>query len=216
LITYGKSKWISKTEIMGRLYYCGFDVLKSFMQKQYLMIIARKTHSPLLSKEPSYHAIVALERVGYHGNMIKIHKLRTMYPYSEFLQKKVFEENQLSSTGKFNNDYRITNLGRFFRKYWIDELPQLLEWLRGYIKIVGIRAMSRHYFSLYPIEYQTLYKNVKPGILSPLFDEKNAGFDEIVKTEQEYLKSYVKHPIVTDLRYFFLIIFLIVRGTRSK
>jgi lipopolysaccharide/colanic/teichoic acid biosynthesis glycosyltransferase len=201
---------------MGRLYYCGFDVLSTLKKDPYFMLIARKAHDPLISKEPSYHALITLERVGLKGEIIKIHKLRTMYPYSEFLQKKVYEENRLASTGKFNNDYRITDLGRIFRKYWIDELPQLLDWLRGYIKIVGIRAMSRHFFSLYPDDYKTLYKKVKPGILAPLFDEKNDGFEDIVKIEQHYLESYLGKPIATDIKYFFLIIFQIIKGTRSK
>ncbi len=215
-ITIGKNRWISKTELMGRLYYCGFDVLESAVQGSYFLVIARKDHVPLISREPSYHGLITLERVGYKGEIIRIHKMRTMYPYSEFLQKKVYEENQLTTTGKFHNDYRITNLGRLFRKYWIDEFPQIIEWLRGYIKLVGIRAMSRHYFSLYPEEYKALYKQVKPGILSPLFDENNDGFNDIVRIEQKYLESYLKESVTTDIKYFFLIIFQIIRGTRSK
>jgi lipopolysaccharide/colanic/teichoic acid biosynthesis glycosyltransferase len=215
-LTGGRNRWISKTEIAGRMYYCGFDLLFSIMKGSDYLLIARKSHPPLLSKIPSYHGLITLERVGYKGKIIKIHKLRTMYPYSEFLQKKVFEENQISTTGKFNNDYRITNLGRFFRKYWIDEFPQLLEWSRGYIKLVGIRAMSKHFFSLYPDRYKALYKQVKPGIFSPLFDENNTGFNDIVKIEQAYLESYLKQPIITDIKYFFFIIFQILKGTRSK
>ena len=165
-LTGGKHRWISKTEIIGRLYYCGFEILSTHNEEPYLVLIVRKHHDPMIDKEPSYHALVKLERVGFGGEIIKIHKLRTMYPYSEFLQKKVYDENQLAATGKFNNDYRITNLGKFFRKYWIDEIPQLIDWLRGYIKVVGIRAMSTHYFSLYPDEYKTLYKQVKPTIIT--------------------------------------------------
>jgi hypothetical protein len=216
-ITRGKNRWISKTEISGRLFYCGYDVVYCKMHDDQLIIIAQKDHEPLLSKIPSYYGLITLDRVGYEGKIIKIHKVRSMYPYSEFLQKKVFEENQISTTGKFNNDYRITNLGRIIRKLWIDELPQLLDWLRGDIKIVGIRAMSRHYFGLYPTEYQELYKKIKPGFFSPLFDEKNGGFGEIVKIEKEYLEKAIKNPLSTDLIYFFKILFQIIfKGTRSK
>lgn len=211
-----KNRWISKTEIFGRLYYCGFDVIHHQINGDLLYIIARKNHSPIGSKDPSYYGMIKLERVGLFGEIIKIHKLRTMFPFSEFLQKKVFEENKLAVTGKFNFDYRITDLGKFLRKYWIDELPQILDWLRGYIKIVGIRAMSKHYFSLYPEEYKSLYIKVKPGLLSPLFDENNTGFEEIVRIEMEYLENYISNPIKTDVEYFFKTIKQIFKGIRSK
>jgi lipopolysaccharide/colanic/teichoic acid biosynthesis glycosyltransferase len=212
----GKNRWISKTEILGRLYYCGFNVVYSNQVKEYLKIIVTKSHAPLLEIKPSWNALITLERVGFEGKTIRIHKFRTMSPYSEFLQKKIFEENDLSVTGKINADYRITGVGKFLRKYWIDELPQVIDWLRGYIKIVGIRAMSKHYYSLYPEEYQILYKQVKPGILSPLFDEENDGFNEIVKVEKEYLTQYLMAPIITDIRYFLIILSQILKGTRGR
>ena len=139
-----------------------------------------------------------------------------MYPYSEFLQEKVYEMNNLTTTGKFGEDYRITKLGKIFRKYWLDELPQLLDWLRGTIKLVGIRAMSQHYFSLYSKEYQDLYIEVKPGIISPIFDDKTDSFKDIQRIEKEYLVSYLKSPIKTDFKYFFLTLNHILKGVRSK
>jgi lipopolysaccharide/colanic/teichoic acid biosynthesis glycosyltransferase len=139
-----------------------------------------------------------------------------MYPYSEFIQKKVYEDAQLTSTGKFENDFRITKIGKLLRKYWVDEIPQLLDWLRGKIKLVGIRAMSQHYFGLYPKEYQELYYKVKPGIISPIFDEKTIGFAEIVRIEQKYLESYLINPIRTDIKYFFITLKHVLKGVRSK
>jgi len=216
-ITRGKNRWISKTEIFGRLNYCGFDVSFHKLYNDGWVVVAQKDHAPSVSKSPSYYPVIKLDRVGYGGRIIKVHKIRTMFPYSEFLQKKVYEENQMATTGKFKNDYRITTLGKIFRKYWIDELPQFLEWLRGDIKIVGIRAMSKHYFSLYPSYYQELYMKVKPGLVSPLFDEDNSGFEEIVNIEKKYLESFVKHPLRTDFFYFFSIFHQILfKGTRSK
>ena len=139
-----------------------------------------------------------------------------MYPYSEFLQKKVFEQNELTSTGKFAADFRITEFGKIYRKYWIDEIPQLLDWFRGTIKLVGIRAMSQHFFSLYPQEYQEMYFKVKPGIISPIFDEKTDGFKDIVRIEQAYLESFLKNPVKTDIKYFYITISRMFGGVRSK
>ncbi|MCD4676351.1 MAG: sugar transferase, partial [Desulfobacula sp.] len=137
-------------------------------------------------------------------------------PFSEFLQKNVFEMNGLTSTGKLSDDFRITKIGKFFRKYWIDELPQLLDWFRGEIKLVGIRAMSQHYFGLYSTEYQNLYFQVKPGILSPIFDENSDSFEDIQKIEQEYLEKYLKNPFLTDVKYFWLTLIDILKGIRSS
>jgi len=60
-----------------------------------------------------------------------------MYPFSEFLQKQIFDANGLVGTGKFKNDFRLTEYGKFLRKHWIDELPQIYDWLHGDIKLVA-------------------------------------------------------------------------------
>ena len=216
-LTKGRDRALSRVEAWGRLSYCGFDVLHEKAIGGENHIIARKTKAPSDNPNPTWYPIITLDRVGLHGQVIKIHKIRTMYPYSEFLQKKVFDEGRLSSTGKFNGDYRITRAGRILRKYWLDELPQFIDWMRGEIKLVGIRAMSLHYFSLYPREYQEMFVSVKPGILSPVFDEGTPDFKRIVETESKYLRSYLKNPVVTDISYFFRTIHQIVfQGTRSK
>ncbi len=216
VLSANKNKVISKAEAWGRLYYCGFDVTKETKKEDMTFLKAQKLFTRSENPDPSFSPVITLNRVSLDGYIIKIHKVRSMYPYSEFLQKKVFELGSLGSTGKFNNDFRITVFGKIFRKYWIDELPQILDWLSGEIKLVGIRAMSQHYFSLYSKEYQELYFQVKPGIFSPIFDEKTASFEEIQRIEQEYLERYLKRPFLTDIQYFFKTITHIFKGVRSK
>lgn len=216
LLSGGKNKVISRAEMLGRLAYCGYNVEKQLKRNNYTFFEARKTLTLSENPKPSYYPVIKLNRVSLYGNIIKIHKVRSMYPYSEFIQKRVFEEMSLNSNGKFENDYRITEFGKIIRKYWIDELPQFLDWFRGKIKLVGIRAMSQHFFSLYPQEYKDLYLRVKPGIISPIFDENTAGFDHIVQIEKKYLESYIKNPVRTDIKYFFLTFTHILRGVRSK
>jgi lipopolysaccharide/colanic/teichoic acid biosynthesis glycosyltransferase len=214
--TKGKNKVLSKAEVWGRLSYAGFEVEDEIKFLGLSYVLARKVRTPSENPSPSFYPVITLNRVSLYGKIIKIHKLRSMYPYSEFLQKKVFEMNSLSGIGKINDDFRITAFGKLYRKYWIDELPQLFDWLRGEIKLVGIRAMSQHYFSLYSKEYQELFFKVKPGIISPIFDEKKDSFETIQKIEQEYLKKYLKHPLRTDIEYFFKTFSQILKGVRSK
>lgn len=216
MLTGGKNKVISRTEVWGRLIYHGFDVKKEVKEGDIMYLLAQKDRAISENPNPSYSPLIRLNRVSLYGNLVKIYKVRSMYSYSEFLQEKVYEMNSLTSTGKFSQDFRITKLGKIYRKYWIDELPQFLDWFRGTIKLVGIRAMSQHFFSLYSKEYQELFYKVKPGIISPIFDEETDSFETIQKIEQEYLEKYLKSPIKTDIEYFFITIKHMLKGVRSK
>ena len=207
-----KNRILSTSEIWGRLHRQGFEISSEKKLQDSTILISYKNFISLKHIIPSYSPLISLDRVGKNGNLIKIHKIRSMYPYSEFNQKKVFELNSLDSSGKFNNDFRITPFGDIIRKYWIDELPQIIDWFRGNIKIVGIRAMSQHYFSLYPERYKLKYKKVKPGFVSPIFDENTSSFGDIVKTEEDYLDYYLKKPLLADIVYFFITIKMILFG----
>ena len=217
LITGGRNRAMSRAEVWGRLQYSGYDVLREEeAESGECLVLARKLYEPSKVTNPSHYPVIKLDRMGLGGEIIKIHKVRTMHPYSEFIQQKLFDMYDLSATGKFKEDFRITGWGKVLRRYWLDELPQLLDWLRGNIKIVGIRAMSLHYFSLYPRRYQDKYCQVKPGFLSPIFDESTSSFDDIVATEERYLDAYLEKPLRADLRYFRSTLSdIMFKGTRS-
>jgi lipopolysaccharide/colanic/teichoic acid biosynthesis glycosyltransferase len=206
ICTKNKYKTISKSEFWGRLHYIGFEVLGEREYNGSNIVLAKKSFTPSTKKDPSYYPVIKLRRVSIDGKIVMIYKIRSMFPYSEYIQKAVFDKGQLSPIGKFSNDFRITGYGQFIRKYYIDEIIQIINFLRGEIKIVGIRAMSEHYFGLYPDEYQQLYYKVKPGFFSPLQENEITSFTDIVKFEQEYLEQYLKSPIKTDIKYFFKIV----------
>jgi len=213
----GRNRILSTSEMWGRLHRIGFDVQSEITLLDSNMIFSEKKYMPMTDVNPSYSPLIKLDRVSLGGSLVSIHKIRSMYPYSEFNQKKVFELNSLDSSGKFNDDFRITPFGNFIRKFWIDELPQIIDWFRGNIKIVGIRAMSQQYFSLYPNRYQKKYKKVKPGFVSPIFDPNEGSFELIVKTEEKYLDNYLNNPIRTDIKYFFkTFLDVFYRGVKSR
>lgn len=212
-----RNRALSKAEVWGRLSFWGMRVHVESKGDGELYIIAQRITSAVQNKIPSYYTVASLEKVGLEGKIIRTHKIRTMFPFSEFLQERIFEDHGLAPTGKFANDFRLTGLGKFLRKYWLDELPQIFDWLRGDIKLVGMRATSRHFLSLYPKELYDLYIQIKPGLVPPIFGESTKGFDQIVEVELTYLKSYWEQPIRTDVRYFFRTFTDIVfRGVRSK
>jgi lipopolysaccharide/colanic/teichoic acid biosynthesis glycosyltransferase len=216
IVTRGNNRSISKAEMYGRLNFCGFKIEKDIIINEKIYFIAKKVKTVSKITNPSYHPIVKLTRIGYNKKLIKIHKFRTMHPYSEFLQKDIYEENELDDRGKFKNDFRITSWGKIMRKFWIDELPQIYDWMQGRINIVGVRALSEQYFSLYPKELQDLRTKFKPGIIPPYYVDMPETLEEICKSEEQYLNQKAKSPLKTDLRYGIkAIINILFKGARS-
>ncbi|KKN59227.1 hypothetical protein LCGC14_0543970, partial [marine sediment metagenome] len=131
-----------------------------------------------------------------------VYKMRTMHPYAEYLQDYVYHKHDLQDGGKFNNDFRISSAGRIIRALWIDELPMLLNWIRGDLKLVGVRPISEHYFSLYSQVHQELRIKYKPGLVPPFYADLPKSLEEIEASEKKYLNAYDKHPFLTNWKYF--------------
>jgi lipopolysaccharide/colanic/teichoic acid biosynthesis glycosyltransferase len=217
LVTKGRNRKISRAEVLGRLTYCGYQIINESVQNSSSYFIAQKVHHPSVEQNPSYSPIVRLKRIGYQGELITIYKLRTMHPYSEFIQKEVFKQNDLNESGKLKNDFRLTKWGKIFRKMWIDELPQLLNWLRGDVAIVGVRALSEHYFSLYPANLQNLRIQFKPGLVPPYYADLPENFEQILESERNYLLQKQQNPIKTDIKYFLKALYnILIKGARSS
>lgn len=217
ILTRGENRVISRAELLGRLYSCGFDVVnESEINKQYY-VLAQKIKKPYFDLEPTYGPLIKLQRIGKGGKFIKVFKFRTMHPYSEYLQEYVYKKHSLEKGGKFKDDFRVSTLGKIMRKFWIDELPMLINLLRGDLKIVGVRPLSKHYFSLYTQELQERRIKYKPGLIPPFYVDKPNTLEEIMASELKYFDLYDKHPLITDFRYFFMALYNIVfRKYRSN
>lgn len=205
-LTKGKNRVISEMETYGRLYACGFRLVDSEEADGKLFFLVEKTGEPDYNTEATYGPFIKLRRVGKNGKIVKVYKMRTMYPYSEYVQEFIYERNGAGGIGtgsKFNNDPRITTVGRFMRKYWIDELPMLYNLVRGDLKLFGVRPISKHYFSLYPAEFQEFRKNFKPGLVPPVYVEIPKTLTDTVEIERRYLKAYERKPFLTDITYLF-------------
>jgi hypothetical protein len=202
-ITKGHNRALSKAEILGRLYYSGFKIIEIREIDYKLYYIAQKVSEPKTDKSPSYGPFIKMRRVGKDAEIIYVYKFRTMHPYSEYLQEYMYDTNSLEEGGKIKNDFRITTWGKVFRKLWIDELPQFINVLRGEIGIVGVRALSFHYFGLYPEYLQKLRTKFKPGLVPPFYVDLPKTFFEILESEEKYLRKREKRPVLTNIEYFF-------------
>ena len=177
----------------------------------------KKNGRPSYDLNPTYGVFVKLQRVGKEGSMIRVYKLRTMHPYAEYLQKYIYEKNNLDKGGKYKNDFRVTTLGRLMRALWIDELPMLFNLLKREVKLVGVRPLSMQYYSLYGKELQERRLRYKPGLIPPFYADMPKTIEEIQDSEIRYLDAYDKSPWRTDIRYFRRAAFnIIFKKARSR
>ena len=217
IITRGRNRVLSKSEVLGRLAFCGYEILNEININDRFYFVCKKKKTVSEEKSPSYGPIVKLKRIGYKGEPLYVFKLRTMYPYSEFIQGDIYEKYHLDKSGKMRGDYRITSWGKVFRKYFIDEIPQFYNWLKGDLNLVGVRALSEHYFQLYPEDLQKKRIKFKPGLIPPYYSDLPKSFDEIINSERLYLTKKEKSPFLTDLTYFTKAISnILLSGARSK
>ena len=207
-LTGGKSRTMSRVEIIGRFYRAGFEVVDERFREGEFFITGRKVAEPIDDKAPTGSPIIHLRRVGVGGKEIVVHKFRTMYVYSEYVQPYIYHYQSLERGGKFKEDYRVNFWGRLLRRIWLDELPMIWNLLRGDLKLVGVRPLSHQYFSLYRPDLQELRIRSKPGLLPPFYYEAHTPetLDEVQASEQRYLEAYLKKPFATDWRYFWGIV----------
>lgn len=209
--TKGRNRVFSTTEILGRLYFCGFKVLQEFPLGNMYIVMAQREKQPEKQVKRKYGPFIKLSRIGKDKQRFNVYKCRTMHPYSEFLQAYMYDKYHLQKGGKINNDIRIGTIGRFMRKCWIDELPMLLNILKGDMKIVGVRPLSAQYFSLYSKDLQDKRTQFKPGLLPPFYADMPQTLDEIQNSEMRYLMACEKNGVFrTDWVYFWKIIYNIV------
>jgi len=216
-ITLGRNRVISRAETLGRLYSCGFECLEEKFIEGNFYFVARKVREPAFDGSPTYGPFVRLQRYGKNGKVIGVYKMRTMHAYSEYLQEYIYQKNQLQEGGKFKNDFRVTAAGKIMRKFWLDELPMIFNLLRGDMKLVGVRPLSRQYFNLYTDDLKEKRLKIKPGLIPPFYADMPKTLDEIMASENRYIDAYIKNPFWTDFRYFFNAVWNIVfRRARSN
>ena len=216
-LTKGKGRVMSRAETYGRLYSCGFEIIDEKTINNALYFVAKKIKKPHYDINPTYGPLIKLNRIGKSAKPIIVYKLRTMHPYSEYLQQFVYERNKLQEGGKIKNDFRISPLGRILRKFWIDEIPMLINVLKGDMKIVGVRPLSTHFYSLYDEDLQKKRIKNKPGFIPPYYVDLPKTMTEIMESERKYLDLYDKSPIITDIKYFFIAFKnVLFKGARSK
>jgi lipopolysaccharide/colanic/teichoic acid biosynthesis glycosyltransferase len=216
-VTGGKGRLLSKAEMLGRLVACGFEILKHESTNGITRFVVKKVKKPAYDSNASYGPLFRMRRIGKGGKIIHVYKFRTMHPYSEYLQDYILKQNGYAESGKPADDFRLTPWGKFMRRYWLDEVPQLINVLKGDMKLVGVRPVSPRYFEDIPKHLQELRSKQKPGCVPPYVAlDRKPSVEGVLKAEEEYLMEKLRNPYFTDTRYFFSAIFnIIVKKKRS-
>jgi len=210
-ITKGNDRLLSKAEGLGRLVSCGFKIMDYKSIDGLVYFVVKKIREPYFDESPSYGPVYKMPRIGKNGKIIGVYKFRTMHPFSEYLQDYMVNAYGYADSGKPANDFRIPSWGKFMRKFWLDELPQLFNVMKGEIKLVGIRPVSQRYFEDIPKEMQKMRLTQKPGCIPPYVSLNREGnVMSVLQAEKEYLVEKIENPFTTDIKFFFKAVYNIV------
>lgn len=151
--------------------------------------------------------------VGFGGRPFTGYKFRTMVPNADALKARLMAANEMSGpVFKMENDPRITPVGRFLRKYSLDELPQLWSVLKGDMSLVGPRPPLQSEWEHFE-PWQRRKLSVKPGMtcLWQVQGRNNIrDFNEWVKLDLEYIDNW---SLWLDFKILFLTFLAVFKGT---
>ena len=93
----------------------------------------------------------------------------------------------------------------------------LMNVIKGEMKLVGVRPLSKHFHSLYDEDLQQKRIKYKPGFIPPFYVDLPKTMTEIMDSERKYLDLYDQSPFTTDVKYFFIAFKnVLFKGARSK
>lgn len=137
--------------------------------------------------------IFVQERYGLNKRRFKMFKFRTMVQNAEALQSRLEDKNEAQGpVFKMKDDPRVTSIGRFLRKTSIDELPQLINVLRGDMSLVGPRPLPERDVSRFMKSSLLRRFSVKPGLtcLWQVNGRSNTEFDHWIKQDLQYIDQW--------------------------
>ncbi len=176
-----------------------FDIMLSLLAIVFLAFPMALVALIICIDSPGASPIYVQERVGKNGRKFKFYKFRSMVANAEGMLDDLLDRNEMEGpVFKIKDDPRITRVGRFIRKTSIDELPQLLNILKGDMSFVGPRPPLPREVEQYT-EYQSRRLSVTPGLtcywqIQP--KRNDLSFDEWLDLDFKYIE---KRNLFVDL-----------------
>lgn len=169
-----------------------FDIILSIIGIVIAVIIFI-IFAPVIRIQSKGSVIFSQVRVGLNGRHFKMYKLRTMYQDAEEQKKELLKENEVKGQMfKITNDPRIIPIGRFLRRYSLDEFPQFFNVLKGDMSVVGTRPPTLDEFERYKPHHMSRLA-MKPGITG-LWQisgrSEITDFEQVVALDTQYITNY--------------------------
>ena len=152
------------------------------------------------------------DRVGLNKRIFGVYKFRTMVTDAEKLQTELEVQNEMDApVFKVKNDPRITKVGRWLRKISIDELPQLVNVLKGDMSLVGPRPLPVRDYEGFSQDWQRRRFSIRPGItcIWQISGRSDTSFDDWMKLDMEYIDNW---SLSGDLKILFKTIPAVING----
>jgi exopolysaccharide biosynthesis polyprenyl glycosylphosphotransferase len=131
-------------------------------------------------------------RVGRGGKVFGILKFRSMYADAELRKPELADSNGESVLFKLREDPRITRVGRILRRFSIDELPQLVNVVRGHMSLVGPRPLINPEIEAMDEEWHVRRLDLRPGMTGPwqVTGRSESPFEEMVRLDYQYVAGW--------------------------
>lgn len=188
MATFSAATYNSKWLVAKRIVDIVLGLVGSILSIPVILITA----IPLLIESPG-PLIFKQQRVGRNGRLFNIYKIRSMYTDAEERKAELMEHNKMDGLMfKVDDDPRITKVGKFIRKYSIDELPQFFNVVKGDMSLIGTRPPTVDEFTQYESRHKRRL-SMRPGItgmwqVSGRSDIQD--FEEVVRLDCEYIDNW--------------------------
>jgi len=153
-----------------------------------------------------------VKRIGQRGNPFKHYKFRSMHPNTDNLRytKLASQNTRKGPLVKIKDDPRVTNVGRFIRKFSIDELPQLWNVLVGNMSLVGPRPHLPEEVANYQ-KHHHFVLTIKPGLtgIPQTSGRSDLDFEDEVRLDRFYIENW---SLLLDIKLILKTIFVVLKG----
>lgn len=166
----------------------------------------------LIKLDSPGHVLYSAPRAGRNGQLFRCHKFRTMVSNADELKNTLRQNNERSGPFfKITGDPRITRVGRLLRRFSLDELPQLLNVLKGEMSLVGPRPHPVDDVAKYQLEHLARL-DVTPGItgLWQVTARRDPSFQRGMELDREYIRKW---SLGLDLRILWKTVAAVLQGS---
>lgn len=207
-----------RSKVLYKVIKRTFDIVVSLVGCIFLLpIIIIVKISYLISKD--YNSIFYTQtRIGKNGKEFKLYKFRSMIPNADEVLKKLLKnpiyKDEWERNQKLENDPRITKMGKILRKTSLDELPQMINVLKGDMAMIGPRPLVKGELDAHHGNH-AIYESVRPGISGwwAVNGRSATTYEKRLELEYYYCENC---SLILDIKCFFMTITTVLHKRGAK